>query len=107
MLFKKLLIFFSVVVVALCEPDSLEQVDDEELLALFRNEKHVVVLFTKSNCPECDKLETALTNIREDLVETCGAWVVKASGSPLVKLYSPTKEPAIVFFRHGVPLLYD
>uniref|UniRef100_A0A0A9YCS3 Thioredoxin domain-containing protein n=1 Tax=Lygus hesperus TaxID=30085 RepID=A0A0A9YCS3_LYGHE len=107
MLFEKLLVFFSIAVVALCESDSLEQVDDEELLGLFRNEKHVVVLFTKSNCPECDKLETALTNIREDLVETCGAWVVKASSSPLVKLYSPTKEPAIVFFRHGVPLLYD
>lgn len=25
----------------------------------------------------------------------------------MVRLYSPTKEPAIVFFRHGVPLLYD
>lgn len=46
-------------------------------------------------------------NIREDLVETTNAWVVKANGSPLVKLYSPSKEPAIVFFRHGVPLLYD
>lgn len=25
----------------------------------------------------------------------------------MVRLYSPSKEPAIVFFRHGVPLLYD
>lgn len=25
----------------------------------------------------------------------------------MTRLYSPTKEPAVVFFRHGVPLLYD
>lgn len=27
--------------------------------------------------------------------------------SHLVRLYKPSKEPALVFFRHGVPLLYD
>lgn len=27
--------------------------------------------------------------------------------SQLTRLYSPTKEPAIVFFRQGTPLLYD
>lgn len=32
---------------------------------------------------------------------------MKAFNSQLVRLYSPTKEPALVFFRHGVPLLYD
>lgn len=25
----------------------------------------------------------------------------------MTKLYSPNKEPAVVFFRHGVPLLYS
>lgn len=32
---------------------------------------------------------------------------MKATGSQLARLYSPTKEPAVVFFRHGVPFLYD
>lgn len=32
---------------------------------------------------------------------------MRVQNSQLVKLYSPTKEPALVFFRHGVPLLYD
>lgn len=32
---------------------------------------------------------------------------MKAVNSQLVRLYSPTKEPAVVFFRHGIPLLYD
>lgn len=40
-------------------------------------------------------------------MDTLNAWVVKAINSQLVRLYSPTKEPSLVFFRHGVPLLYD
>lgn len=103
----KIAAFWLLVTLAFASTESLEQVDDESLLGLFRNEKYVIVLFTKNGCPECDKLENIMINIREDLVETCGAWVVKSVGSPLVKLYDPTKEPAIVFFRHGVPLLYD
>lgn len=27
--------------------------------------------------------------------------------SHLARLYKPTKEPALVFFRHGIPLLYE
>lgn len=52
-------------------------------------------------------METALTSVREDLVETLNAWVVKTISSQMVKLYNPAKEPTLVFFRHGVPLLYD
>jgi hypothetical protein len=40
-------------------------------------------------------------------VDTLNAWVVKAVNSQLVRLYSPNKEPALVFFRHGIPLLYE
>lgn len=35
------------------------------------------------------------------------AEIVKVIDSQLVRLYSPKKEPAVIFFRHGVPLLYD
>lgn len=86
---------------------ALETVDDEELMNLFRNEKYVVVLFTKKDCEECDNFENELIHLREDLVDTLNAWVVKAHNSQLVRLYNPSKEPALVFFRHGVPLLYD
>lgn len=61
----------------------------------------------KRDCDVCDKYESELANLREDIVDTLNAWVVKAVGSQLVRLYSPTNEPALVFFRHGVPLLYD
>jgi len=85
----------------------LEIVNDEELLSLIRTEKYVVVLFTKRDCEPCDKFENELAILREDIVDSLNAWVVKAVGSQLVRLYSPTNEPALVFFRHGVPLLYD
>lgn len=88
-------------------PGSLEIVNDDELVNLFRSEKYVVVLFTKKDCEACEVLEKELTSLREDLVDALNAWVVKAVSSSLAKLYNPTKEPALVFFRHGVPLLYD
>ncbi|XP_034827980.1 thioredoxin domain-containing protein-like [Maniola hyperantus] len=43
----------------------------------------------------------------DDFVKHMNALTVKAVNSHLSRLYSPTKEPAVVFFRHGVPLLYD
>lgn len=61
----------------------------------------------KPQCVDCDIFETYLFNLRNDFKDSLGAKVVKAVNSQLVRLYSPTKEPAIVFFRHGIPLLYD
>lgn len=85
---------------------SLEDVEDDELVTLIRVEKYVVVLFSKKYCDNCGKYETELTNLREDLVETLNAWVVKVEDSQMTRLYTPDPEPALVFFRHGVPLLY-
>jgi hypothetical protein len=61
----------------------------------------------KRDCEQCDIFENELIHLREDLVDTLNAWVVKAVSSQLVRLYSPNKEPALVFFRHGIPLLYE
>lgn len=64
-------------------------------------------ILANDKCKQCDEIEKELVNIRDDLVESLGSWVVKSMNSQLVRLYDPTKEPAIVFFRHGVPLLYE
>lgn len=61
----------------------------------------------KKNCDDCDRYEAQLVNLQADFKETLEANVVRAHNSQLAKLYSPTREPALVFFRHGVPLLYD
>ena len=61
----------------------------------------------KKNCEECDKYEEHLIKLKKDVEEHLSSNIVLASNSQMVRLYSPTKEPALVFFRHGVPLLYD
>ncbi|CAL7939191.1 unnamed protein product [Xylocopa violacea] len=86
---------------------SLETVSDEELINLIKTEKYVVVLFSRKDCEACDNFENEMILLREDLVNTLSAWVVKAIDSQLLRLYSADKEPALVFFRHGMPLLYD
>lgn len=48
-----------------------------------------------------------MENLKQDFKDSLQADVVKAYSSQLSRLYSPSKEPAVVFFRHGVPLLYD
>nr|CAG4640962.1 EOG090X0856 [Eulimnadia texana] len=92
-----------------CKSSSLESISDEELNRLATSEKHVIVLFSKDDCTACNNLEEQLASIREDLVDSLGAWVVKGVSSNLASKYSPNKEPepAIVFFRSGVPLLYE
>ncbi|KAK9692466.1 Thioredoxin [Popillia japonica] len=86
---------------------SLETVTDDELLNLIKTEKYVIVLFSKRDCEICDNYENELSSLREDLVDSLNAWVVKVENSHMTRLYTPTKEPVVIFFRHGVPLLYD
>lgn len=45
--------------------------------------------------------------MKNDFKETLDADIVMAHKSQLTKLYSPTREPALLFFRHGVGLLYN
>ncbi|XP_012268949.1 uncharacterized protein LOC105693526 [Athalia rosae] len=90
-----------------CPASPLETVSDDDLMNLIRTEKYVIVYFTKKDCEQCDAIENELVHLREDLVDSLGAWVVKALNSQMVRLYSPNKEPALIFFRQGIPLLYD
>jgi len=85
----------------------LETVSENEMIKLIQNEVYVVVLFSKPNCAACEEFEHELAMGREVLVDSLGAWVVKIVTSSLVKKYSPTAEPAVVFFRHGNPMLYN
>ncbi|KAM7363597.1 uncharacterized protein ACRADG_000441 isoform 2-T2 [Cochliomyia hominivorax] len=78
----------------------IEQVDDSDLVHLLTGEENVVVLFT------CDEFERVLQNIQNELKDGIGAVVVKAHNSHMVNLYDPTKEPALIYFRRGMPLLY-
>lgn len=68
---------------------------------------HASSTLAKKNCPECDRYEKELIHLKADFRDALDADVVQAHSSHLAKLYSPSREPALVFFRHGVPLLYD
>ncbi|XP_022229671.2 uncharacterized protein LOC111078996 isoform X2 [Drosophila obscura] len=84
----------------------LRRVDDTGLIHLLNVEQNLVVLFTKNNCEVCLEYETAVSAIQSDLKEALGAMVVQAHDSNLVGIYDPTKEPALVYFRNGIPILY-
>nr|XP_029707643.1 thioredoxin domain-containing protein [Aedes albopictus] len=85
----------------------IKTVTDDDLVKLFHSHSNFVVLFSKKDCETCDKLEAILGNLKQEINDNLEGRVVKATGSQLARLYSPTKEPAVVFFRHGVPFLYD
>ncbi|XP_005181499.1 uncharacterized protein LOC101896455 [Musca domestica] len=93
-------------ILAIASGAVIEQVDDTDLIHMLTGEDNVIVLFSKNNCPKCDELELTLENVEKDLKENVGAIVVKAVNSHMVNLYDPTKEPALIYFRRGVPLLY-
>ncbi|XP_031625070.1 thioredoxin domain-containing protein [Contarinia nasturtii] len=88
--------------------NTFETISDDDLVDRIKSNEFVIVFFAKkSNCVDCDKYENELFKIRDEFRDMFPAQVVKVIDSQLVRLYSPKKEPAIVFFRHGVPLLYS
>lgn len=91
----------------ICRGSNLETVTDDELVKKFHSHNNFIVLFSKPNCGDCDKFEDILVNLKQELEDNLEAHAIKAVSSSMVRLYSPSKEPAVVFFRHGVPLLYD
>ena len=52
-------------------------------------------------------MEAELAGVREDLVETIDAWMVKAVNSKLKDSFNPDSEPQVVFFRKSSPVIYD
>jgi len=68
-----------------------------------------VLLTAQKDSDASEKWENVVLNLREDLVDTLGAWVVRAENSAMARLYNPKapNQPFLVYFRHGVALLYD
>lgn len=118
-------IFGAIFVLSAAATSGLQTVSDDELMDRMRSNEFLIALFCKlfpdlfqiqftniftfiaKGCPECDKYETELLKVLDEFRNNFPCEVVKVINSALVRLYKPTKEPALVFFRHGVPLLYD
>lgn len=104
------LFIFSVLLLNNVSSNELERVNDEELEKLIANERFVVVLFRTRDCSDCDTAESILLAVREDLVDSLNAWVIKAESSSVAANFTTggtINTPHIVFFRQGIPLLYD
>uniref|UniRef100_A0A182N4N8 Thioredoxin domain-containing protein n=1 Tax=Anopheles dirus TaxID=7168 RepID=A0A182N4N8_9DIPT len=104
----KLVIFTLVALAGICRASGgLETVSEDDLVKKFHSHNNFIVLFSKPNCADCDKFEEILAQLKQEIEDNLQAHAVKAVSSSMVRLYSPSKEPAVVYFRHGVPLLYD
>lgn len=92
----------------LVKANNLETMEDAELLKLIRQEQYVIVLFCENDVSgRCVDYETELSAVREDLVDSLNAWVVRAQEkSELRKDFATDNDPAVIYFRRGVPALY-
>lgn len=52
-------------------------------------------------------METKLYNLQSDFQDILQSRAVKVLNSQMARLYSSKKEPVLVFFRKGHPLLYN
>jgi len=88
---------------------SLQNADDAEFRKMVHDEQFVLVLFcTDTNAERCSEFEDEMAAIREDFIDTVGdAWVIKVMNSELVGDFQVSKDPVIVFFRSGLPVIYD
>ncbi|CAO1312244.1 unnamed protein product [Diamesa hyperborea] len=104
----KLFVFILISSVSYINCASLETLNDDSFVDLIRDNKNLIVLFAKKDCGDKCDYEQSLVTLKDELTETLSAKVFKLENSQLVRLYNPQKkEPAIVFLRKGVPLLYD
>ncbi|KPU79621.1 uncharacterized protein Dana_GF17881, isoform B [Drosophila ananassae] len=101
-----LLVFIAALSLGSGNAQELRRVDDTELIQLLTGSNNVVVLFNKNNCQRCLDYENVVSKIQPQLEDTLSANVVQAVDSNLVSIYDPSKEPALVFFRRGIPILY-
>lgn len=92
-------------IIAVCGA-GIERVDDSDLIHILTGESDVVALFTRANCAECTAYEQVVGNVQDELKQTLGATVVQAQESNLIHIYDPSREPALLYFRHGIPILY-
>jgi len=92
--------------------ESLQTVDQTELLRLVGEQNYLLALFCPGkNMEKCKEFESGLNGIKEDLSEVMNGDVtmIKLVDSPAVEDYvvGKTDKPVVVMFRSGLPVVYD
>uniref|UniRef100_A0A6P7G5Q2 Protein disulfide-isomerase n=1 Tax=Diabrotica virgifera virgifera TaxID=50390 RepID=A0A6P7G5Q2_DIAVI len=86
--------------------DEIEDVTDEMLDLLIKRKTHVAVLFYKPECKKCSKVLQELENI-DDEADQLGIGFVKINDESLAEEYNLGTLPALVYYRHQIPIIYE
>jgi len=108
----KLLFLITFILPTLCEVNVIKTIKSEEAEKFINDKSFVLALFCRSSATKkCQDFETEISNVKEDLIEVMdgGVDILKLVDSSLLTEYivDPISEVLLIFFRNGVPVLYD
>ncbi|XP_069688969.1 uncharacterized protein hlk isoform X9 [Periplaneta americana] len=86
-------------------PDRIEEVNARILGKIVEDTDYVAVLFYKPECKKCAKALMELENI-DDEADQLGIGFVKIADEQLADEYNLEHLPALVYYRHQIPIIY-
>ncbi|UYV76046.1 hypothetical protein LAZ67_13002327 [Cordylochernes scorpioides] len=89
--------------------DVIEEVDDADLVELIDTAEYVAVFFypdEESECEECAEILADLENIDDD-TDRHGIRFVKSSDPTAASRYGVEELPALVYFEHRLPSVFE
>ncbi|XP_043663114.1 uncharacterized protein LOC122626801 isoform X2 [Drosophila teissieri] len=87
-------------------PDRIEEVNAKILQKIIEDTDFVAVLFYKQQCRKCAKALQELENI-DDEADQLGIGFVKIHDEALADEYNLGNLPALVYYRHQTPIIYE
>ncbi|XP_060526342.1 uncharacterized protein LOC132701986 isoform X2 [Cylas formicarius] len=87
-------------------PDRIEEVNARILEKIVQETDFVAVLFYKPECKKCSKVLLELENI-DDEADQLGIGFVKINDESLADEYNLSPLPALVYYRHQIPIIYE
>ncbi|KAG5893623.1 hypothetical protein JTB14_006290 [Gonioctena quinquepunctata] len=87
-------------------PDRIEEVNARILDKIVEETDFVAVLFYKPDCKKCSKVLLELENI-DDEADQLGIGFVKINDENLADEYNLGTLPALVYYRHQIPIIYE
>ncbi|XP_051861870.1 uncharacterized protein LOC117567109 isoform X2 [Drosophila albomicans] len=87
-------------------PDRIEEVNAKILHKIIEDTDFVAVLFYKQQCRKCAKALQELENI-DDEADQLGIGFVKIHDEALADEYNLGNLPALVYYRHQTPIIYE
>ncbi|XP_015185696.1 PREDICTED: uncharacterized protein LOC107071316 isoform X2 [Polistes dominula] len=87
-------------------PDRIEEVNAKILDKIVEDTEFVAVLFYKPDCKKCLRALQELENI-DDEADQLGIGFVKIADEQLAEEYNLGPLPALVYYRHQIPIIYE